>query len=281
MKNFTSIYAVLGAALCFSTLTACGDDGKANDESSTSNTTAGPTSDPMTDPGTTTDDPTTNGPTTNPPTTTTGDPTTDPMTETTDEPTTVGPTSTTTPDTDTDTGDDGFIFPDTPFDDYEQIDRHGAVEAGTAGIRASQGLGFNPGSDITIRDAYNASNPVEDAMMKWFGEIAESVTFFHDALDDDVMKAGLTPATIQETVAQAGPVILPDTIKYDPSKPTAYPNGRTLTDPVVDITLAAVLIKLGNGVPLSVLADLPLNPPKNDVDFLPEFPFLAPPHPGK
>lgn len=277
MKNLTSIYAVLGAALCFSTLTACGDNGGGNDESSTSNNTSGPTTDPQTtDPGTTTDEPTTATPTSDPMTTTTGDPTTDPMTSTTDEPTTVGPTSTTDPDTDT--GGDGFIFPDDPIEDYEQIDRHGAVEAGTAGIRASQGLGFNPGSDITIRDAYNASNPVEDAAMMWFGEIAESVTFFHDALDDDVMKAGLTPATIQETVAQAGPVILPDTIKYDPSKPTAYPNGRTLTDPVVDITLAAVLVKLGGNTPLSVLADLPLNPPKNDVDFQKEFPFLAPPH---
>jgi len=86
------------------------------------------------------------------------------------------------------------------------------------------------------------------------------------------------PATIEETVAQAGPVIVPDTIKYDPSMPTAYPNGRTLEDPVVDITLAAVLLRLGPEQPLSLLADLPLNPPENDVPFEAEFPYLAPPH---
>ena len=164
-----------------------------------------------------------------------------------------------------------------PFDDYVQIDRHGAVEAGTAGIRASAGLGLN-GEDITVRDPYNASNPEDDAAMMWFGEIAESVTFFHDNLDDDIMGLGLVPATIMETVTQAGPVIIPDTIKYDPASPVGYPNGRALTDQVVDITLAAVLLKLGPMQPLDFFANLPLNPPENDVPFEAEFPFLAPPH---
>ena len=107
-------------------------------------------------------------------------------------------------------GDNGFVFADDPYEAYTQIDRHGAVEAGTAGIRAKEGLGFNNGSDIAIRDDYNASNPVEDIAQKWVPEIGASVTFFHDAFDDDLMSLGLVPATIAETVAQAGPVIIPE-----------------------------------------------------------------------
>ncbi len=274
MKKHTYIHAVLGAALIFS-VTACGDSGgdptgsTSNDTPAATDPSAGTTDEPT---GGSTANPTTVDPTTSTDPTITTDPTT--TTVTTDPTTTTDPTAT--------TGEDpGFVFPDTPFEDYTQIDRHGAVEAGTAGIAAAGGLGFSPGQDITIRDAYNASNPVEDAAKKWFDEIAKSVTFFHAALDDDLMKAGLVPASIDETVAQAGPVILPDTIKYDPSKPTAYPNGRALTDQVVDITLAAVLLKLGPNQPLDTLAKLPLNPPKNDVEFLAEFPYLAPPHPGK
>jgi len=132
-----------------------------------------------------------------------------------------------------------------------------------------------------IRDAYNASNPEEDVAGMWVPEIVKSIMFFHGALDDDLIGLGLVPATVDETVAQAGPVIIPDAIKYDPTKPTSYPNGRNLEDPVVDITLAAVLLKLGPAQPLTLFADLPLNPPKNDVPFVAEWPYLAPPHPAK
>jgi Domain of unknown function (DUF4331) len=178
----------------------------------------------------------------------------------------------------TETDGEEFAIAEDSYDVYTQIDRHGAVEAGTAGIAAPEGLGFNAGSDISIRNMYNASNPAEDAAGMWLGEIGASVTFFHDALDDDITDLGLMPATVEESVAQAGPVIVPDTIKYDPSMPTAYPNGRALEDPVVDITLAAVLLQLGPDQPLSLFADLPLNPPANDVQFEAEFPYLAAPH---
>ena len=270
MKKHTYTHALLGALLS-STLAGCpGDDGET--DGSTTNVT-------MT-PATTTDPTTTTNPSTDP--TTTTNPSTDPTTTT--NPTT-DPTTTTDPTaTDGTTGEDpGFVFPDDPFDAYTQIDRHGAVEAGTAGIAAAGGLGFSPGQAdmIKIRDAYNASNPEEDADAKWLPEIAESIMFFHAALDDDLKALKLVPATFDETVMQAGPVILPDTIKYDPTKPTSYPNGRKLEDPVVDITLAAVLLKLGPNQPLDLLASLPLNPPANDVPFVAEWPYLAPPHPAK
>lgn len=256
MHHFTSTRTLLGVALLCAGLTGCGDDSQNNTtDTGGSTTTASTTSGGST--GGATDNPTTTTPTT-----------TDP-TATTDATMTGGSSG---------GGQGGWAFADDPYEAYTQIDRHGAVEAGTAGIAAAQGLGLTPGSDIKIRDMYNASNPAEDAANMWLGEIANSVMFFHGALDDDILALKLVPATFDDTVAQAGPVIIPDTIKYDPTMPTGYPNGRKLTDPVVDITLAAVLLKLGPNQPLTLFADLPLNPPKNDVDFKAEFPYLAPPH---
>ena len=224
------------------------------------------------DPTMTTTSPSTSSPSTTSPSTTS------PSTSTTEE-TTTGPDPSTGPDESSSSGGgDGYAFADDPYDAYTQIDRHAAVEAGTAGIAGPEGLGFAKGSDISIRDDYNASNPAEDAAGMWLSEISDSVTFFHAALDDDIIDAGFTPASVKQALAHAGTLIVPDTIKYDPSQPTAYPNGRTLTDPVVDITLAAVLLQLGKAQPLSSFADLPLNPPANDVPFGDEFPYLAPPH---
>jgi Domain of unknown function (DUF4331) len=264
MKNHTTIQALLTTALLLgaTTLAACGDTG-ANDSGESTGTEG--STDP-TDPTNPTTSPTTTSPTTTTPMTTA-----DSSSSEVDS-SSGGDSSTGT------TGDNDYNFAEDEYDAYTQIDRHGAVEAGTAGILASQGLGFNRGSDISLRDEYNASNPVEDAAGMWLGDIADSVVFFHGALDDDIEGLGLVPATVDQTVAQAGPVILPDTIKYDPSMPTAYPNGRTLEDPVVDITLAAVLLALGPDQPLSFFADLPLNPPANDVPFEAEFPYLAAPH---
>ncbi|MFO0617575.1 MAG: DUF4331 family protein [Polyangiaceae bacterium] len=183
---------------------------------------------------------------------------------------------------------DAFVFATDTYDKYTQIDRHGAVEAGTVGILATQGLNISspglPDSNIALRDDYNASNPEEDISGKWLTEIGKSVDALSTVLDDDIKGAMLTPCRnpannppIKKCLEQAGPVIVPDTIKYDPSKPTAYPNGRKLTDQVVDITIAAALLDLSVH-PLDTLAKLGLNPKANDVPFKDEFPFLAPPH---
>lgn len=287
MQKLTILHAILLGA----TITACGP-GNATDTTATT----GDTTPPATETGDATmivppDDTTSTDPTTgtNPSTTTvsttevptTGAPSTDPSTtvaSTTDVSTTSGSTDTSTGDTGETTGGLDYTFMDLAFDKYVQNDRHGAVEAGTAGIRASEGLGFMPNSDISIRDPYNQSNPVEDGNGMWLPEISASVMFFHANLDDDLVSLGLVPANTNESLMQAGPVIVPDTIKYDPKKPTSYPNGRKLTDQVVDITLAAVLLKLGPQQPLTLFADIPLNPPENDVPFTAEFPYLAPPH---
>jgi hypothetical protein len=54
-----------------------------------------------------------------------------------------------------------------------------------------------------------------------------------------------------------------------------YPNGRRLTDDVVDIDLQVIAGALkGNNVPLGDGVD------QNNVPFLSEFPYVAPPRPG-
>lgn len=256
MKNMTSMKTILGAAFLVGALTACGDDSAdgAGGGGGAAATTAATTSAQSTSS-------TTSGPTTVASTGTGGE----------------GPT----------TGSGGaggeggegggapvFVFADDDYEAYVRVDRHGAVEAGTAGIEAPEGLGDDT---TTIRDDYNASNPAEDADGDWLAEITTSVDFFHDNLDGDLISLGFTPATVNEALGQAGPVIIPDTIKYDPEEPTAYPNGRALTDPVVDITLAAVLLDLGTH-DLDTFVGV-LNPETNDVDFEDAFPFLAAPHP--
>jgi hypothetical protein len=61
--------------------------------------------------------------------------------------------------------------------------------------------------------------------------------------------------------------LLPDMLPYDPSRPTAFPNGRGLADDVVDFTLKLVT----NG---RLSTDL-VGP---HTDYLPHFPFLGTPH---
>lgn len=75
------------------------------------------------------------------------------------------------------------------------------------------------------------------------------------------------------TVAQA---VLPDTLKLNLNSPSGFPNGRTLTDPVIDVTLAVIFLNLSKNGP-GTLAGLPLNPPANDLPFKATFPYLADP----
>ena len=75
------------------------------------------------------------------------------------------------------------------------------------------------------------------------------------------------------TVAQA---VVPDTLTISTAKAAGFPNGRLLTDPVIDVTLAVVFLDLTKAAP-DTLAKLPLNPPANDKTFRTGFPYLAAP----
>jgi hypothetical protein len=72
-------------------------------------------------------------------------------------------------------------------------------------------------------------------------------------------------------------IVVPDTIKVDLSQPSGFPNGRRLTDSVIDTELAWIFLDLTKH-PADTLTKLPLGPQANDVAFRPDFPYLAPPN---
>lgn len=83
------------------------------------------------------------------------------------------------------------------------------------------------------------------------------------------------PGTGGVTVAGA---VVPDVLTIDPSQPAGFPNGRTLPDPVIDVTLALLFLDVNaSGQSPTTFAELPLNPPSNDRAFRSGFPFLPDP----
>ncbi len=89
-------------------------------------------------------------------------------------------------------------------------------------------------------------------------------------------KTDVTPC-LSQTVAGRSiqSIVIPDVVSLDLTKPSGYPNGRTFTDPVVDLTLNAIFLDLSK-VPVTTLANLPLDPSGNDVPYPGTFPYLAP-----
>jgi hypothetical protein len=165
------------------------------------------------------------------------------------------------------TMDDPFVFDADPPTAYARVDRMGMPAVATAVIAS--------------KDAYNAADPVDDAAGTFVGEIVASVQFLHSALDDDLYALGLSPCggsptepAIGQCIDQAAPFVVPDTLTIDTSGVAGFPNGRALPDPVIDVTLALVLLDLSVH-DVGLFAGLPLNPPANDVAFPPNFPYLA------
>lgn len=158
---------------------------------------------------------------------------------------------------------DGFVFDDSPAEDYSQVDRMGMPAINTA--------------VITSKDSYNQSNPAADAAGDFVAEIVANVEGLHAALDDDLTGIGLTPCAASDCVDQAAPLVVPDTIKLDLEMDAGFPNGRRLTDPVMDVTLAVVLLDLSvDGQDALTLVGV--NPTENDVVFSDEFPYLVAPN---
>jgi len=74
-------------------------------------------------------------------------------------------------------------------------------------------------------------------------------------------------------------LVVPDTITIHPDRPIGFPNGRLLSDPVVDLTLAAILIDINRpGQNVASIAALPLNAPRATKPPLAEFPFANTPN---
>ncbi|MEV0136813.1 DUF4331 family protein [Dactylosporangium sp. NPDC050688] len=106
------------------------------------------------------------------------------------------------------------------------------------------------------KEEYNASEPLNDRT-RW--------------TDQFVHLLGHTGGyTREEAIAALGEHgLLPDVLHFDPSKPAAYPNGRTFTEDVIDIRVA-FLTK--NEAPPTGLTP--------HTDILDKFPYLGDPHPA-
>lgn len=168
-------------------------------------------------------------------------------------------------DTSTDTDVEGFAFADDDPSAYARVDRMGMPAVNTA--------------VISSKDDYNQADPIDDVNGDFVGEITSNVTALHSALDDDLSGLSLVPCAPADCVSQAAPLVVPDTLKITLGGAAAFPNGRTPEDPVIDITLAVVLLDLNTtGQTAATLAEVPVNPPMNDVTFSTAFPYLASPH---
>jgi hypothetical protein len=175
-----------------------------------------------------------------------------------------------TGDGDPETGDgdpdpaDPFIFANSDPGDYTRVDR-----VGMPGVSMML---------ITDKDAYNAANPSDDANASFVGEITTNIQALHTALDGALIDNGLMPCVAATCLLQAQPLIIPDTLKLNLTEEPGFPNGRTLTDQVMDMMLALILLNLGAADQDITTLIGQTNPLANDVDFLDEFPFLAEPH---
>jgi hypothetical protein len=218
------------------------------------------------------------------------------MTTTVDIDTTVGTMDTTdtmplttTDGSTTEVGPGPFVFDETPFDEYTAVDRKGFPAVNT---------GLNLLGD---KDAYNAATPVDDANGVFETNILESLETLHlgapgmqtadnTGLDDDLLTLNfepcVTPPLMMDTCDnQAGPFAIPDVVKIDLDDPAAFPNGRPLDAPVMDVILAVLLLDL-NTHDVTAFVDIDgdgmpgpsVNPLANDVPFEAEFPYLAPAH---
>lgn len=125
-------------------------------------------------------------------------------------------------------------------DPFFQIDRMG---------RPFMNVAFTRGED---KDAFNRAEPARDREL------------FVERTAELLASNGHG----QESAHQTALGLLPDILDYDTSIPTGYPNGRTLTDDIIDHQLAL----LTNG---RVTSDL-VGPHE---DLLDDFPYLGPPHP--
>ena len=86
----------------------------------------------------------------------------------------------------------------------------------------------------------------------------------------------LTQTVAGRTVAS---LVVPDVLTLFLNQAPGFPNGRRLDDPVIDLELAALFLDLSK-VPVTVLANLPLNPGGPDRVGNGNFPYIANAHGG-
>ncbi|MGE0785526.1 MAG: DUF4331 family protein [Sandaracinaceae bacterium] len=167
---------------------------------------------------------------------------------------------------------------------YTRVDRMGMPAVSTALIGSAR------------KNAYNDANPSDDAAGTFLTDLVDSNTALHAALDDDLTGMNLTPCSMttlvgglpecfgQEVAAgvTVASLVVPDTLTINPGAAAGFPNGRQLADPVIDVTLSVILLRLTSGTcggsPCGPTTLVGVNPMANDVAFLTEFPYLAAPN---
>jgi hypothetical protein len=103
-----------------------------------------------------------------------------------------------------------------------------------------------------LKDAFNRSVPRQDHLFR------EEAILHLVAINND--------RTYSQTLVDA--VLFPDVLTLDVTRTAPFLNGRRPQDDVIDVVLQAASkgALAGDGVS------------QNDVPFLPDFPFFAPPH---
>jgi len=106
------------------------------------------------------------------------------------------------------------------------------------------------------KEQYNRTEPARDREL-----------FLHQAIEILEHNGGYSGQQAEAVIDEAG--LLPDMLRYDPARPAKYPNGRTLSDHVVEARLAMIS---NNSVPSDGL--------RPHDDLLEDFPYLGTPHPS-
>ena len=190
---------------------------------------------------------------------------------------------------------------------YTRVDRMGMPAVATALVSAAMKNAYNDGNPNA---AAGGDSELSGGLQRWAPEFATSLVGIHAALNDDLIGLGLTqcgtvsptmvadvlPCATQTLGGPTGPTVLslvaPDTLRIDTTAAPGFPNGRRLADPVIDVTLAIVLLNQTTHTPTTfVNLDDPdgagpmppggLNPAGNDLtegEFLTTFPYLHPAH---
>jgi len=139
-----------------------------------------------------------------------------------------------------------------------QVDRMAIPAINTALIPSDQ------------KDAFNRADPADDEAD--FRATAQSTIETLRGVIDDTFGSPQDggPLGDLDAAAVAG-ALIPDVVTIDFSQPVGFPNGRTLSDDVIDAALGVVLNR-GGSAGISDGVD------GNDVAFASGFPYLADPH---
>jgi len=171
-----------------------------------------------------------------------------------------------------DRGPDPFVFSTQPLEAYARVDRMGAPVVATVLLPTSE------------KDRFNQDDPINDGDYSEF--VVPTLERLHFELDDDLAALNLTPCPLDGCVHQAVPMVVPDVLHLKLADPDGFPNGRRIEDSVVDRIIAIALLDIatpgdcqGNPCTVDSFVEIPINPTANELAFLPDFPYLAPPHP--